>query len=206
MDDEEKVRAARFIREEDRNRYTLAHGSLRAVLARYVGGEPALLQFRREAGGRPILVENRAFSRPVGFSLAHSGDLVLVAVAPNYHVGVDLEKIRGDIDVMKLAERFYLPAEHRELAQLPAPDRISMFFRLWVAKEAAVKAQGTGLRALRHCAVNVAAGHRTGTVTISAGQPERQDWRIQWLSCGDGWEGAVAYHGTDRLLSVMPEP
>ena len=40
LDKEEQHRAARLVREEDRQRYVLAHGGLRAVLSRYLGIDP----------------------------------------------------------------------------------------------------------------------------------------------------------------------
>jgi len=42
----------------------------------------------------------------VRFNLAHSADAALIAIAHDREVGVDLERIRHDLESLKLAERF----------------------------------------------------------------------------------------------------
>lgn len=45
-----------------------------------------------------------------------------------------------------IAERALSASERRDFAALPAAERVPRFLALWVAKEAAVKAAGLGLR------------------------------------------------------------
>ena len=46
LSEEERTRAARFIRHEDQLMYVLAHGGLRALLSRYAGLDPAAITFQ----------------------------------------------------------------------------------------------------------------------------------------------------------------
>jgi 4'-phosphopantetheinyl transferase len=77
-------------------------------------------------------------------SISHSGALEAVAVC-ELPVGVDVERIRP-LRALALARRFFPPVEADALAALPEAERDAAFLRLWTAKEAYVKALGTGFR------------------------------------------------------------
>lgn len=74
---------------------------------------------------------------PLSFSLSHSGELVLCAIA-DHEIGVDVQKVI-DLDWEKLAKRFFSPMECDSLGT----DR-ELFFRLWCRKEAYGKLTGEG--------------------------------------------------------------
>src|SRR5262245_54818053 len=73
----EYKRAARFQFERDRRRFTLAHGSLRYLLATYTGCRASDLRFGANPHGKPAL------EWPAGphFNISHSGDLAAIALA-----------------------------------------------------------------------------------------------------------------------------
>ena len=201
LDVEEQSRAGRLVHEEDRRRYVLAHGSLRALLSRYVRCSPDAIRLDREAAGKPYLLINNA-QEPVTFSMAHSRDRLVIAVTSQDAVGVDLEHIRRTVEVIKLADRFYRPSERARLAGLRDEQRLRQFFRYWVAKEAVLKGEGIGLSSLQDCEVLATEAHDKATVHVLADKPLHRNWTVQWLSCGTGWEGAVACPG-ERNVRVM---
>jgi len=203
LDEEEHRRASRFIRKEDCRQYVLAHGCLRAILSRYIGSHPGTVLFGRQATGKPFL-SRRETDEPLTFNMAHSHGRMLVAVAKSQEVGTDLEQVRADIDLLKLAERFYARSENALITALPSESHGSMFFRLWVAKEAVLKGQGLGLRSLNECEIVPADHGRGKAIPVAVGSDLQPGWRIQWLSCGAGWEGAVAFQG-DRTVRPMPK-
>ena len=59
LSEDECGRAARFIRQQDHVRFVLAHGGLRAVLARYTGLDPSALTFQLGSTGKPALLNGR---------------------------------------------------------------------------------------------------------------------------------------------------
>jgi 4'-phosphopantetheinyl transferase len=120
---------------------------------------------------------------------------MLLAVAKNGEVGIDLEQVRTGVDVLKLAGRFYSASEHGLINGLPPEEQARQFFRHWVAKEAVLKGQGVGLRSLSECEVVPLDHGQRATTRVAAGSTVQPDWNIQWLSCGEGWEGAVAFRG-----------
>lgn len=60
-------------------------------------------------------------------------------------VGVDIEKIRSDVEHLQLADRFFSEYERAQLRQFSGRDLDKAFFRCWTRKEAYVKAKGGGL-------------------------------------------------------------
>ncbi|MCH0565870.1 MULTISPECIES: 4'-phosphopantetheinyl transferase superfamily protein [unclassified Streptomyces] len=145
LDTEERARAAAFHRPRDRDAYVVAHAALRGVLSTLLGIPAEALPLVREpcAGcggphGRPALR-----SRDVHFSLSHSGDLVVVALAPT-PVGVDVEGLATTRAVLDARPALHV-AEAEELALLPVHERPAAFTRTWVRKEAYLKGLGTGL-------------------------------------------------------------
>lgn len=202
LDAEERLRASRFIHKTDRRRYVMAHGCLRALLARYVGLPPAALSFGRTREGKPMLV-HEARPAAVSFNMSHSHGRMLLAVAKHREVGADLELLREDVEALKLAERFYTRKEYAALAAQPSAQHTLRFFQYWVAKEAVLKGQGRGIPFLGECEVDLS-GRKQAEVRILPGSNMDKGWHVQWPSCGLGWAAAVAFHGT-AILQGMPQ-
>lgn len=145
LDAEEAQRAQGFKRAHDRRCYVTAHVALRLLLARRVGLAPEAVELVREtcpscggAHGRPAVAGGG-----VHFSLSHSGDLALIALAER-PVGVDVEGIPSAEMVADTGKALH-PAETAELSRLPLADRPAAFARAWARKEAYLKGIGTGL-------------------------------------------------------------
>ena len=86
----------------------------------------------------------------------------------------------------KLSERYFAPSEQATIMQSTQEQRATRFFRYWVAKEAVLKAQGIGLRALSQCEIFMAADGVHAEVVVSAGSPIEPNWGVRLLSCDEG--------------------
>ncbi len=107
---------------------------------------------------RELAAEYREDS-PAHFSISHSGDRVVAAIA-TFPVGIDLEQPSRPRDFLALAELAFSPAECAELRTLPESERSAAFYRFWTLKEATGKREGHGLQlelARRQRPVNCAA-------------------------------------------------
>ena len=140
LSEEESQRAARFYFPEDRIRYIIAHSSLRNILSRYLNCNPDQLNFSTNEYGKPALDGHN-----LEFNLSHSGEFALIAMSGEQKVGVDVERIRSDIELESMARRFFSSNEVSELMTLPSEEREIGFFNCWTRKEAYIKAQGLGL-------------------------------------------------------------
>lgn len=182
LDDGERARAARLKFAQHRDRFIVAHGVLRRVLAPYTGQPPQDLRFAAGTHGKPALAEPQGLT----FSLSHSGDGVAVAVAAGIAVGIDIEQRRERTTRDDLVARFFSAAENRAYFALDPARREEAFFRLWTRKEAFVKGIGLGL------------GRPLDSFTVSAGIPAAIHapgdgaWSLHHLSPGEGFVGAVA--------------
>lgn len=137
---EERARHDRYHYPTDAQRFAARRAALRSVLGGYVGCAPSDIAFESGAAGKPAL----AGAGPV-FNASSSGDIALIAVARDGVLGVDVEAGRAVTDADAIAERFFTPAECAALRRQPLADRLAAFYRLWTAKEALLKAVGTGL-------------------------------------------------------------
>jgi 4'-phosphopantetheinyl transferase len=176
LSDVERARMARFRYPDDRRRYLAAHGILRETLAELTGIPPARLRFREGPHGKPYLDPPRLGLLDFNFSLSHSGELAMIAVSAGREVGMDVEKVRPEVDAVAIADRFFAPEEACTLAGLPATQRKRSFFELWTRKEALSKARGMALApALR--------------------EPEHLggEWTVEPVDAGEGYAAAVAY-------------
>lgn len=136
---------------------------------------------RREPSGKPRLL---APDRPLFFSLAHRGALVVIATAWNGEVGVDLEPLAGGSALdAAVAGSFFSIAEQSWLAGVPAAARGEAFLRLWTAKEAVLKAAGRGI------GEGLAEPDLGPVLVAGQGMPEApcrvaaagQSWRLRWF-------------------------
>ncbi len=173
LDETERRRLAAYRREEDRERFLAGCALAKTALARYTGQRPEDVRFDRTCGrcgephGKPVIE-----GAGVEHSVAHSGDLIAVAVA-RAPVGVDVEQLDGrphplggDGDPEALARLVLSAAEQATLAAVPPEGRARAFLVAWTGQEAVTKATGDGLRAA-FSEVVVAAG---------AGPPRLVSW------------------------------
>ncbi|PPK98726.1 4'-phosphopantetheinyl transferase [Kineococcus xinjiangensis] len=128
----EQHRLARLQRWEDRQDSALGWHLLRR-LAADLGAS-----VRRTPTGRPVA------DPPLDVSLSHGGGWVTVATHTGGRVGVDVEGPRATTPA--LARRCLSAGELDWFEDAPdAAGRQERFLRLWTAKEAYLKATGTGL-------------------------------------------------------------
>ncbi len=168
LDRRELARRERFHRPVDALRFTAGHALLRLAAADGLGCPPSSVRLGSRCPGcgsgehgRPVVegMDDAPF-----LSLAHSGDVVVAATAAG-PVGIDVEACRPDVDALELARLTMSPAEIAALADLGGADRVSLFYRLWVLKEAVLKAAGLSLSDLSSVEVMAAV---SGRATIEA--------------------------------------
>lgn len=142
LTDDERARAARFLRHEDAVRFLATRTALRESIGASLGILPARVRFRYDEVGRPSVVD-----APGGFdfNVSHSGDFALIALSRERRVGVDIESKRATRDWRALAQTVFAAREHAFVEALPDHARLDAFFAVWTAKEALLKAIGVGI-------------------------------------------------------------
>jgi len=143
LDSGERTRRAALTRPEARDRFTAGRVLLRSTLAAATGVAPGSLALALGAHGKPAL-EPRILGAPA-FNLAHTADVVALALGHAPALGLDIEVLAERPSAERIARRRFAPAEAAWLADLHGEERARAFLRLWTAKEALLKALGTGI-------------------------------------------------------------
>lgn len=139
---EELARANRFVHADVRRRFVVCRGTLRSVLAQMVGCTPSAVTFRYEQWGKPQLAKPRVPN--LHFNVSHSGEWALIAIAQS-PLGVDVEVINSRITYRAIAAQILSPGEQQSWEQLSSAHREEATLKLWVCKEALLKAMGLGI-------------------------------------------------------------
>lgn len=192
LSEEEKARAGKFVKPSDRDRFVFAHGMLRSILGNYIGCSPEQIAFSNNAFGKPAPA-GPAGIEDIRFNLAHSGDVVLVALSRLHEVGVDVEFIRHMSDVKQLISRNFSLQEKRYLDTFPADQLERAFFVHWTLKEAFIKGIGLGLSyPLEDFSIEPVRPGRGGGDLHTVIPKTGPRWQCLFLSPGEGYVGALA--------------
>jgi 4'-phosphopantetheinyl transferase len=192
---DEQAKAARFHFAKDRNHYIVARGILRTLLGGYLQSDPRSLRFSYNAYGKPAL-DRTAHHEDVRFNLAHSHGLALCAFAPGREVGIDVEYMKPDIDVVQVARHSFSPGEQAALHALPPEDRLQGFYNGWTRKEAYIKARGMGVSLrLDRFDVSLKPGEPAALLYSREDPQEAARWVLIGLEPGEGYAGALAVEG-----------
>lgn len=180
---DERARAARLVAAEARTRFVLARGFLRTCLAICLDQPPEGIAFVYGERGKPALVQGGP-----AFNLAHSGDLLLLAITAAPAVGVDVEAVRPLPHLRTMAGDNFSAGEAAALFALPDAVREVAFFKIWTRKESFIKATGDGFRRpLASFDVSLDEPARL----LRADGEEPAQWRLLHIEPLAGYVGAV---------------
>jgi 4'-phosphopantetheinyl transferase len=199
---EERRRAERFLIPAARDEFVWRRTTLRRVLARYLACAPADLELVTGRWGKPELADTHGSQ--VRFNVAHSHELLLLAVSLSREVGVDVEHVRAVPNGLRLARQFFTEREARELARLPEQELERGFFGCWTRKEAYVKATGRGLTTqLRSFSVTLAPRRHVPLTLEDHDDACGGLWDIRELRPAQGYVGALAAEGRDWTVKLF---
>lgn len=200
---DERRRAARFVFARDRRRFVVTRACLRVLLGRCCDVRPAAIRFAYGQQGKPSLASGAAVPA-VHFSVSHSEDLALIALARDVPLGVDLEAVRPVPDLLDIASRYFTAAEADTIATVPPDERGLAFFLCWTRKEAFSKALGEGLSlALDRYRVACRPGDPARILEIDGSAAEAAWWCVVDLQPAPGFVGAVVVRAAPRPLDLV---
>lgn len=141
---EQAERSQRFVDPARRTQYAIRMAMLKLLLGRYTNTDPFKIKFGLSDFGKPHVLEH-AKGTSLEFNVSHSGDWLFVAITENHPVGVDVECVKPDFPVIEISNRFFTVEEASLVARADENCRAKTFFKIWVRKEAYLKAIGKGL-------------------------------------------------------------
>jgi 4'-phosphopantetheinyl transferase len=207
LDLAERERWAGYRRDADRERFLVGCGLAKAVIAAFTGQRPADVSLDRtcpqcgRAHGKPSVRGG-----DLELSVAHSGDLVAVAVAAA-PVGVDVEQLDGRRyppgggDPASVARMVLAEPERAALAAVHPSGQARAFLVAWTRKEALTKATGDGLRV--PFGDIVVAADAAGPRLVAWPYPrDPRSVSLLDLDAGPGYVAALAILGRCRTVLV----
>jgi 4'-phosphopantetheinyl transferase len=189
---DEIARANRFHFENDRTHFTRCRSALRSLLSGYLLIPSVEIRFEYLASGKPQLAAEQN-PRALQFNVSHSANMALIAVGSERRLGVDIEKIRSDVDTAALAERFFSLRERTGLWALPDHLHVPAFYACWTRKEAFLKATGDGLSfPLADFSVTTHPDLDAELEEIRGNTEAGKQWLLADLRVADGYRATVA--------------
>lgn len=164
---------------------------LKILLGAYLGIPGKSVHINRSNRGKPEL-DTSIHGSDLHFSMAKSGDRLLIGVAGSSLVGVDLEPSdRRAHYALGVARRYFSAAEAHALENI-TPDRMDeAFLRAWACKEAVVKASGEGI-ANQLSRFTVEMDPDLPPAIIDFENEDAKQWSLALLQPEPGFTGAVA--------------
>ena len=140
----EVKRADKMKTKKKKRQYIITRGMIKKLLSIIIDKDPHKIEFSYNHHGKPFINEKyNGYS--VEFNTSHSGRYGLIAITLDNKVGVDIQKIKPEIDFRALSSRFFSNNERNELLKLEKHEQQEAFYLGWVRKESFIKATGMGV-------------------------------------------------------------
>lgn len=141
---QEKALADRIHHLPTQSRFLITKAATRHILSSYLQLAPEDICFEQTQTKKPFIAHAQN-PHQIQFNITHSHEVALCAVTEKIPVGIDVEYKRPLLDKQRLVERFFHPEEVIAFKNTPKAQQEDLFFRLWTAKEALLKAIGCGI-------------------------------------------------------------
>ena len=187
----EQIQAKSFYFIKDRNRYIVTRAILRKLLKGYLGSvQSKNILFEQTKYGKPYLHHSMNITN-IKFNLSHSNDCIVYVFSKNIDVGIDIEYINKDLIIDDIVEHCCSNQEQIELQKLFNDNKYAYFYKLWVIKEALVKAMGLGLSFdLRQMHINFAENKLINAINVI--DSSKLCWTLDMFSTYNGYYSAFA--------------
>jgi 4'-phosphopantetheinyl transferase len=167
-------------------RYVEIHARLRIVLGDATNAAPEQLRIHKAEYGKPYLADYP----DLDFNLSHTANKMVVTIAHNCDLGVDIEQCKPRKNLAALIDKCFAEEEKSYWQQLPEFQQTLAFYRFWTRKEAFVKATGRGIAlGLKQCVINADNLGRFLRIPMEYGQAT--EWHIQDIDMGESICGAL---------------
>ncbi len=192
----ERERADRFRSAADRDRWIRARLAVREIIADRAGVPLNELEFTDVPNHKPRLTIQRG--GPPWFSWSHAGEWALLALADEWEVGADVERVHHFPEIATVAERVFVGEELEYLSTMTGSAYTQAFFKYWTRKEALIKATGEGFSADLK-SIEVRSDSENGPALLRFGQRNVADWQLHDLRIGPSYCAAVSVNCASRL-------
>jgi phosphopantetheinyl transferase len=129
----------------NREKRLLAHGLIRLILERYYSCSMKNVVSTRNDYGKLMLIPPFYTKALIHFNISYTEGAIALILSSRSVVGVDIEKILFFEDMGVSAQSVFCHQEFKIFQGLSRKEQTVYFYKVWCAKEAALKALSMGL-------------------------------------------------------------
>ncbi|WP_069792062.1 4'-phosphopantetheinyl transferase family protein [Cyanobacterium sp. IPPAS B-1200] len=186
----------RFKNKLQGDRTCIGRAKLRIILSSYLNINPDKIVFNYNKKGKPFL---RDYPN-LHFNLSHTDHWIVYGIS-NQLIGVDIENISKQVKFKQLAKRFFCPSEFQLIEQVNQENKAKLFYTLWTAKEAYLKATGEGLSGGLD-AIELSYNFLSEDIEIIS-ENTRTEWQIKNLKIDNNYLVSVAVKSKNKLPNKL---
>ncbi len=194
-------RVRRMASHHHAGRFVSGRGMVRRILGSYLDLPPRELRFRYGRQGKPELDGFPGDS--LAFNFSDSYQLAVLSVVAGHPIGVDVERIRHLSKAEAVSASGSAGGVSDRIRGVEELREAEAFLRAWTRKEAAAKAEGSGLQLLSEAlAQSLPAPARRPRADDFDEGPNR--WRVYPLPLPAGYAGALAASRPIETIICFP--
>lgn len=178
LTEKERESSRAYYFKEDRSRGETGKILTRLLAAHYLQISYTQIMVIANSYGKPIIYSTDG--ELINHNVSHSGDYVVLAFSLQGTIGVDIEKMRTLPEYQEIASSFH----RNEYLKICNKKSLKVFYRIWTAKEAYVKAKGVGLN------IDLESFEIRDSVIYRNSIPQKQ-WEIFYYTIQNTYSGAV---------------
>jgi 4'-phosphopantetheinyl transferase len=192
LTEDEILKASKFRFHKDKNCSIISRGALRLLTSKYLNTNPKTITFKYGDYGKPYY----SIETDLKFNVSHSGNLAIIGFVLNNDIGVDIEQLKYDFDVMDIVDNYFSQHEIETLKKFPNQELTQGFYRCWTRKESFIKAKAKGLSfPLDSFSVDIKSDEKTELLETKWDKNEKDLWRLFSFSPMKNYVGAVSVKG-----------
>lgn len=186
LSESEKEKANKFRFNKDKICNVLARGVLKKLLYSYCNTNSLFIQYTKY--NKPYIND----LNNVRFNISHSKNYIIIAIAKNIDLGVDVEFINKNAVHEDVSKSFFSTEEQYELSMLKDSEKTEGFYRCWTRKEAFIKALGTGLSFPLDKFVVSLHPYKAELLKTKWDENEKKQWLLKSFTPNPDYVGAIA--------------
>lgn len=189
LSEDEIIKASKFRFKKDKNCSIISRGTLRFLSGKYLNIDPKTIKFKYGKYGKPYY----DLETELKFNVSHSGNLAVIAFVLNSDIGIDIEKLKYDFEVMDIVDNYFSRSEIESLNKFPVQDQVKGFYRCWTRKESFIKAKSKGLSfPLDAFSVSIDSDKKTELLETKWNKKEKDSWSLFSFSPQEEYMGAIS--------------
>ncbi|MFA4890977.1 MAG: 4'-phosphopantetheinyl transferase superfamily protein [Candidatus Gracilibacteria bacterium] len=190
LSDDEVDRASKYRLNSDKVNFIISRTILKIILSSYLEKHPKDIVFSYTNTLKPVL--NMQGRNRICFNVSHSNGLILYAVSRGDEVGIDVEYIPSILNCDMLVKSFFSSGEREYLSLVPQEKRQKEFTKIWVTKEAYLKATAKGMSGIKGVEV-IIKKNKPSMLECGGGGGSSDKWKIHQFEPEKGYVASIVY-------------